>query len=364
MKKLLFISFGILLLLPSCRKELPEAVVEEPVFTLSAIVSGGPLEIAAGEDNYYLYTSFQADSTGANWYEGAFRKVDCPDCPGNFMVRLKDGQSPSSAKPDMDASLLQDYSPGGDDRYRVQFLATPDGPGPLTFHWDFGDGNTSGSANPTHTFSSGTFDICLTVEYGSGCVDTLCNTMTFLGTDNCLATFSHQSAPGSNAVSFSPLVRGEPPFTYFWEFGDGANSSQESPTHFYNSQTTYEACLTVTDANKSVSYFCGTVDPFNIAPCMTNYRAILDSQETGAGKQVVVEYIAEDKIAYLSDGGLQPAGSYFSITDHESYERNESNQATEKISAGFELRLFNENDPTQYIDVKSGEVVFGVAYPD
>lgn len=49
------------------------------------------------------------------------------------------------------------------DTLTVDFTAT-DGSA-FTYTWDFGDGNTSTSANPVHTYASeGTYYVCLTVE--------------------------------------------------------------------------------------------------------------------------------------------------------------------------------------------------------
>ena len=50
---------------------------------------------------------------------------------------------------------------------------------PLTYAWDFGDGDTGTGATPTHRYSTiGIFDVCLTVNNGaqdseSVCTDTL-----------------------------------------------------------------------------------------------------------------------------------------------------------------------------------------------
>lgn len=50
------------------------------------------------------------------------------------------------------------------------------GSGSLTYLWNFGDGNTSTSATPSHTYAQpGTYTICLTVSSGS-CSDTYCGT--------------------------------------------------------------------------------------------------------------------------------------------------------------------------------------------
>ena len=38
----------------------------------------------------------------------------------------------------------------------------------LTYNWNFGDGNTSTQANPTHTFEAGAWEVTLTVINENG----------------------------------------------------------------------------------------------------------------------------------------------------------------------------------------------------
>ncbi|NWH05509.1 DUF1566 domain-containing protein [Desulfobacter latus] len=62
-------------------------------------------------------------------------------------------------------------------------------------------------------------------------------------------------------VHFSASFKGgEAPFSYVWDFGDNTSSTDENPTHRYNSEGEYTATLTVTDqdnntilAKKSIS---------------------------------------------------------------------------------------------------------------
>ena len=54
----------------------------------------------------------------------------------------------------------------------------------------------------------------------------------------------------SNDVTFSAAACYDPdeePLTYFWEFGDGTNSTDQNPTHTYDAIGNYTVSLTVTD---------------------------------------------------------------------------------------------------------------------
>ncbi len=58
--------------------------------------------------------------------------------------------------------------------YFVENLAT--GIAPLSYSWDWGDGNTSIGPMPTHAYATaGLYTICQTVTDASGCVDTYCD---------------------------------------------------------------------------------------------------------------------------------------------------------------------------------------------
>jgi outer membrane protein OmpA-like peptidoglycan-associated protein len=58
----------------------------------------------------------------------------------------------------------------------VRFTANVTGTSPMTYRWDFGDGNTSSSANPSHTYSrAGTYTVTLEV---TNCGGTVRRTMT------------------------------------------------------------------------------------------------------------------------------------------------------------------------------------------
>src|SRR5687768_8286369 len=52
----------------------------------------------------------------------------------------------------------------------------------VSYHWDFGDGTTSGLQNPTHVYTTtGTFTVCeIVTAYNSPnfCSDTFCRTIT------------------------------------------------------------------------------------------------------------------------------------------------------------------------------------------
>ena len=125
------------------------------------------------------------------------------------------------------------------------------GTSPYTYRWTFGDGGTSSSQNPSHTYSSaGSYTATLTVTDDTA--------TTAKSTVNINVTASVPLSAGNVASLTSgqaPLVvnftgsasGGTSPYTYRWTFGDGGTSSSQNPSHTYSSAGSYTATLTVTD---------------------------------------------------------------------------------------------------------------------
>lgn len=152
----------------------------------------------------------------------------------------------------------------------VQFVSTAwGGTAPYSFYWDFGDGNTSTNAHPTHQFpintNPGWWWTCLTITDANGCDTVICDTiMPNCAPASCDALFTVANI-GCDSVWFYPASYGMQ-YDYFWSFGDGTYSTLPSPTHVYGSNGIYVISLTVIDSLSmcSDSYYytimidCGT----------------------------------------------------------------------------------------------------------
>lgn len=128
----------------------------------------------------------------------------------------------------------------------------PSVPGGITYHWNFGDGNTSGSPNPSHTFVNVTTgDVTYTVQLiasnAYGCADTTSSNVTVYSQP--VANF--QVTPTTVHIPNDPihctnLSTGNA--ANYWTFGDDMSSTDVNPDHDYTSEGEYQVTLIVTSS--------------------------------------------------------------------------------------------------------------------
>ncbi|WP_370575556.1 PKD domain-containing protein, partial [Methanomethylovorans sp.] len=138
---------------------------------------------------------------------------------------------------------------------------------PTSWEWNFGDGNTSTDQNPAHTYTSvGTYNVSLNATNVGGS-----NTSTQVSyITAAIAPVSGFSADVTSgavplAVSFTDQSTNTPT-TWFWEFGDGTNSTAQNPSHTYTSVGTYTVTLNASNVGGSntstqVSYITAAIAP-------------------------------------------------------------------------------------------------------
>ncbi|MFL9482766.1 PKD domain-containing protein [Chitinophagaceae bacterium LWZ2-11] len=109
------------------------------------------------------------------------------------------------------------------------------------YAWDFGDGNTSTTQNPTHAYAaSGTYTITLTVTSVLGCSATVTQTLIVNKDPNVIAGFTINNSAqciSGNSFAFTDATTTAAGITvtgYTWNFGDGSPiNNTQNPTHTY-----------------------------------------------------------------------------------------------------------------------------------
>lgn len=126
-----------------------------------------------------------------------------------------------------------------------------------SWHWDFGDGSTSGEQNPTHIFDTPDtyYTVTLTVVDGQN-ITHIINKEGFIHVFHDLAyvnfTADYPSGVSPLTVHFTSYTNIPNPNMWQWDFGDGNTASGvENPYHEYISQGVYTVTLTVYNNNGS-----------------------------------------------------------------------------------------------------------------
>lgn len=138
----------------------------------------------------------------------------------------------------------------------INFIGTAYDPdGVITFyHWDFGDGSVADLQNPSHTFlHEGNYTVTFTVTDNNA--STASSTMqisVLLPTNyppNASITVDRTYGIVPLTVSFGGSGTDADGYiiSYYWDFGDSSNNSQQNPFHTFSESGIYNVTLIVTD---------------------------------------------------------------------------------------------------------------------
>lgn len=122
---------------------------------------------------------------------------------------------------------------------------------PVSYSWDFGDGQGSSARNPSHTYSrAGTYTVSLTIGNEFGVSDSTSQFVTPSLGEAPVADFEFQT-DGLRAFFNDTSTGG--PTAWSWDFGDGGTSAAQNPSHTYAQAGTYTVKLTASNAGGSGS---------------------------------------------------------------------------------------------------------------
>jgi len=115
--------------------------------------------------------------------------------------------------------------------------------------WNFGDGGTSTTQNPAHTYlAPGAYNVALTVINSSGCIDSVKEVVNVFPSP--VIAFSADTLAGCAplCVTFTDASSIVAPYKdngWQWSFGDGGTSTVQNPNYCYKLGGTYNVTLIV-----------------------------------------------------------------------------------------------------------------------
>ncbi|HYG17014.1 MAG TPA: hypothetical protein VEC12_14750 [Bacteroidia bacterium] len=364
-----------LLALASCKRDEPVNTIETPVFGIRGTIGGAPVNIKAGVDSYYLYTSYSHDVVKQLYsFSGELKRANCTDCRNSLKVTIYDSVNNNGTNPVNINLVLQkndfEYATNAKQTtYSYNFYAEDVGFTSPTYTWKMDTITIGTSKDITGTFfDTATRDICLIVNDAIGsCSDQRCNPVKPVedfSTDTCLVSFSY-TINNDTVHFFSGSTSG----TNVWDFGDlkgdsGLFSTHNFITHVYDTLKTFEVCLT----RKSICTrtLCKTVKLDPASPCTSNFSyrdPVVDTSGIIVDlSKVEINYIDASGEQYSSRLQNQPPGSFFKMLSQMPYNRNEKGESTRRIGISFSCRVYSTTS-SKFIDLVIAESNMAVAHP-
>lgn len=131
----------------------------------------------------YVEVTFDAGGGFTNylWTSGNTAQTETATMPGIYYVEVTDTNGCNGSDTVEVIHLPEVIAAFSQTAIDLDYTFTNSSTNAQDYYWDFGDGNSSTSMNPTHSYTSqGTFDVCLTVTSSDGCVDSTCTTITVI----------------------------------------------------------------------------------------------------------------------------------------------------------------------------------------
>lgn len=251
-----------------------------------------------GDGNTSLLQNPGHTYASAGMYQVCLDIMTSDGCSGSYCDYVLVNMSPT---PDCQAGFYYSNSspaPGNTslDFYDDSYIAT----GTVTnWLWNFGDGNTSTSQDPTHIYSSaGAYIVCLDIFTSDSCTSSYCDYIIVgdsIPNPDCQADFAY----GISAISpdmFTDLsISSGNIVSWNWDFGDGTFSTDQNPIHQYASSGYYFVCLDIATDSGCTSSYCDYISNYASAGCSADFYSYTNNP-SGYG----LDYVFQD----MSNGNI------------------------------------------------------------
>ncbi len=367
--------------LASCTKTtLDEPISNDPVFTINAKIDNEEIEMVAGDNGYFMFTSYEKMDNGSIALIGELKNksVDCGEYCHDLKIILSENKLSIE---ETDFSGVEEFLTKNFEFLNFDYTTVVQGEQVYTF---LSDQYNSDSGSAEWLFYNAQGDIAFT-ENSNGVVVTRqddlpfqakLTTTTFLGCTSSqestiLPTFQNQQTDPSCVCNYEYEIFNDSVLLMVPDTTNLAYFNWENPEYIDANSTQisgdFGACyaaLTYTGCE------CETCNGFLFNPdgvleaCETTFSfahsTVLD-ETFPFPYNVEIIYTNNSGKTFYSSLTAQESNHFFEILKVESYENNSSDQETKRLEIAMECLLKNEDG--SIIQIEDFNAFFGVAYP-
>lgn len=369
-------------MIAGCEKvDLPPVDQNAPVFSVNALVDGTEINWGAGDDDFYMFTSFSRDSFEVYSMTGKMAKdTSCAaNCDEYLSFTLRSSYTTSNVNQfDIDQALIETSPSFFSDNqnstigYRYIFnggVETQLDSFPIqlsSIDWIFPDTALTGDTVVYEYFGNQDFNIEMNANVAANCIPKIQRSIPLGDPNTCDVEVLFDETP-LGAIFYQP----------FMPNSQGNSQVFTDPSGTSNpGDTVLLSLLGTTTLNISANDFAGCLVDLDICLDSPNpnglpNRAIIPKMDydfepiTSGGfseqfSSITIEY-NDGNILYNSKYG-DNSNSSFTILTIENFEDNENGEKTKKLTINYNAILYNETS-SDSIQI-SGTGIIGIAYPN
>jgi PKD repeat protein len=381
MKHLFILFIFTLFFIVSCKKA-KELVptTSSPIFVFDGNIGSEKILFEAGKNNIYMFSDYYKDNQSLLSVLGYFGKDTCANCEPYLSFEFKDKDaSNNTGLYSTIADFLASANGGNFNSYSLDTISTilnvdsfqftsDINPIGTTYEWDFDDGTTSSLASPSHVYTATGIKNIRLITTLNNVKDTTINQIDVSAGSTCRAQFSRTI----DTILQQLTVNSSGFTTYNWNFGDSTTDSGSNVTKTYTNAGNYKVTLTATNGNctsvfsrkiRITGQFFTPLSSYTYTTTSLQYPTSSIRLNALSG---IITWKRDGKTYYSYKSNstkIQSANLVFKLNTFAPYENNFKGQKTIKLEGETDTWLYNKDNNSDSIQIKSNKLIFAVAYP-
>ena len=351
----------VLLATVACRKQDNPTgdLSDSPVFSLNATTDLGPVSISAGQDNWYMFTDFSADSTGTNKFLGYFAPASCAatTCPNAVSFTLQ-----QNALEGIPVNREYDYLQGWTGlpfyKYTLQFLLSETENRKVLLEVNGMPVDPQNSFTNSYTGSANMEIRISAIDTVNGLKSQSIHTFMPTAPDSCKSIQLIAIVNDTTVTLHAELAIPQPNFQWY----NGATGSDLVQP--YDKNISYSVTASSPDAGCVATASLSNLPGNEGTPTTfksTGDEILLQLQPVVAAEGVAIEWARPNGTIISSRNIIQPSDGYFILENIRPYLLNEKGQSTQQLNIRFKCLMADEQGENS--SLFTGTATIGVADP-